>query len=114
MPSTPCKRNPIRAYSDAEESSCVAEAVQLGNYKQYCRDKSIPYSDFESGNMSNDELIQCTCKQFSDALHTACISAVKRTWGRIDSEPICWNISLRLVCHQGGPPFWFNSKHQSN
>ena len=46
MPATPRKRNSIRTYSDAEKSSYVAEAVQLGNHKQYCRDKNIPYSTF--------------------------------------------------------------------
>ena len=44
--SSPRKLNPIRTYTDAEESSYVAEAVQLGNHKQYCRDKNIPYSTF--------------------------------------------------------------------
>ena len=44
--SSPRKRNPIRTYTDAEKSSYVAEAVQLGNHKQYCRDKNIPYSTF--------------------------------------------------------------------
>ena len=46
MPSTTRKPNPIRNYTDAEKSSYVAEAVQLGNHKQYCCDKNIPYSTF--------------------------------------------------------------------
>lgn len=44
--SSPRKRNPISTYTGAEKSSYVAEAVQLGNHKQYCRDKNIPYSTF--------------------------------------------------------------------
>ena len=44
--STTRKPNPIRNYTDAEKSSYVAEAVQLGNHKQYYREKNIPYPTF--------------------------------------------------------------------
>ena len=58
--STTRKPNPIRNYTDAEKSSYVAEAVQLGNHKQYCREKNIPYPTFrdwytEYQNSSNKE-----------------------------------------------------------
>ena len=54
--SSPHKCNPIRTYTDAEKSSYVVEAVQLGNHKQYCRDKNIPYSTTGTNNSKQAQI----------------------------------------------------------
>ena len=89
--SSPHKRTPKRIYIDADKASYVNEAIQHGNHKAYCREKSIPYSTFkgckcehqastEIENWSPKSKCRLSHRTFTDSTEKAAIDKWRETY----------------------------------